>query len=271
MKPPFDLISTDFDGTIFAEFEDPPVAPALVDLIERLQAQGVKWVINTGREMSSLMESLARAELRVRPDYLILVERELYVHRNSRYVALDPWNARCSADHAELFERIAEELPGMTRWIEDNFPRTSIYSDVYSPFCLIADSNEECDRIQEALDARCEGVADLAFVRNDVYSRLCHADYSKGTALARLADELGLGSERTLAAGDHLNDIPMLSTRVARWLVAPTNAVPAVKLRILEEGGHVSEFAHGYGVAAAIECLLETGEFPETKLNLHQT
>lgn len=270
MKPPFDLLSTDFDGTIFAEFEDPPVAPALVDLIERLQDQGVKWVINTGREMGSLMESLGRASLRVRPDYLILVEREIYVHSNSRYISFDPWNARCTADHAALFERIADELPAMTRWVEENFPETTIYSDIYSPFCLIANSNRESDQIQAALDERCEAIADLAFVRNDVYSRVCHAAYSKGTALTRLAEELGLDSARILAAGDHLNDLPMLSVRVAQWLVAPVNAVPQVKRRIVEEGGHVSEFAHGYGVAAAIERLWEAGDFPETKLNLHQ-
>jgi HAD superfamily hydrolase (TIGR01484 family) len=270
MKPPFDLLSTDFDGTIFAEFEDPPVAPKLVDLIERLQAQGVKWVINTGREMGSLMESLGRASLRVRPDFLILVEREIYVHSNARYVALDPWNARCTADHAALFEQIAGELPEMRRWVEKNFPDTTIYEDIYSPFCLIANSNEESDEIQEALEARCETIVDLVFVRNDVYSRVCHAAYSKGTALAHLAAKLGLDSARTLAAGDHLNDLPMLSSDVAGWLVAPVNAVPTVKRRIIEEGGHVSELGHGYGVAAAIERLWDTGELPETKLNLHR-
>lgn len=269
MKPPFDLLSTDFDGTIFAEFEDPPVAPALVDLIERLQAQGVKWVINTGRDMGSLMESLGRAALRVRPDYLILVEREIYVHSNSRYLSFDPWNARCTADHAALFERIADELPEMTQWVEENYPETTIYSDIYSPFCLIANSNRESDRIQAALDARCAAIADLAFVRNDVYSRVCHAAYSKGTALEHLAEELGLDSTRILAAGDHLNDLPMLSASVARWLVAPVNAVPQVKRQIIDEGGHVSGFAHGFGVAAAIEQLWATGDFQETKLNLH--
>lgn len=269
MKPPFDLLSTDFDGTIFSEFENPPVAPALVDLIEQLQAQGVKWVINTGREMGSLMESLGRASLRVRPDYLILVEREIYVHSRSRYLSLDSWNSRCTADHAALFERIADELLAMTRWVEETFPETTIYSDIYSPFCLIATSNRESDQIQAALDARCEGIVDLAFVRNDVYSRVCHAAYSKGTALTRLGRELGIDSARMLAAGDHLNDLPMLSADVARWLVAPTNAVPQVKRRIIEEGGHVSEFAHGHGVAAAIEQLWKMGKLPETKLNLH--
>ncbi len=45
---PIQLISTDFDGTLFAEFENPPVPLKLQKLIGDLQAQGVIWVINTG-------------------------------------------------------------------------------------------------------------------------------------------------------------------------------------------------------------------------------
>src|SRR5207248_7475925 len=100
MPLPFKLLSTDFDGTLFAEFENPPIPPVLTDLIASLQEQGVKWVINTGRDMSSLMESLARAQIRIEPDYLVLVEREIQVHEDSRYVALQQWNDLCARSHA---------------------------------------------------------------------------------------------------------------------------------------------------------------------------
>ena len=65
---PLRLISTDFDGTIFAEFENPPVPRQLQDLIAGLQARGAKWVINTGRDMSSLQEAVGRSHLTVQPD-----------------------------------------------------------------------------------------------------------------------------------------------------------------------------------------------------------
>ena len=48
MPLPIKLISTDFDGTLFAEFENPPIPEALQQLIGDLQAQGAKWAINTG-------------------------------------------------------------------------------------------------------------------------------------------------------------------------------------------------------------------------------
>src|SRR5881392_1864407 len=106
MNLPIKIISTDFDGTFFAEFENPPVPAELQRLIGRLQAAGTKWVINTGRELSSLLEALARAQLGVRPDYLVVVEREIYAHEKARYVGLEEWNRTCAQTHEELFARV---------------------------------------------------------------------------------------------------------------------------------------------------------------------
>ncbi|MCB1128575.1 MAG: HAD hydrolase family protein, partial [Verrucomicrobiae bacterium] len=88
------LISTDFDGTLHADHEDPPVPVSLQQLLGDLQQQGATWVINTGRDLTSLMEGMARARMQVRPDYLVLVEREIYVHRDHRYEPLADWNER---------------------------------------------------------------------------------------------------------------------------------------------------------------------------------
>src|SRR5947208_8428360 len=121
MPLPIRLISTDFDGTLFAEFENPPIPEALQQLIGDLQAQGAKWAINTGRDMSSLMESLARARISIEPDYLVLVEREIHIHQDSCYLGLDEWNLTCSRSHAALFGRIQPDLPRIVEWIATRF------------------------------------------------------------------------------------------------------------------------------------------------------
>ncbi len=59
MNLPIQLISTDFDGTLHADCENPPVPHDLQALIGDLQKQGAKWVINTGRDLSSVMEGIA--------------------------------------------------------------------------------------------------------------------------------------------------------------------------------------------------------------------
>jgi hydroxymethylpyrimidine pyrophosphatase-like HAD family hydrolase len=252
---PIRLISTDFDGTIFTEFENPPIPDSVQELIGDLQSRGAKWVINTGRDMSSLMEALARARIAVEPDYLVLVEREIYRHNDSQYLGLEQWNAACARAHAELFARVHADLPRIVAWINARF-HARLYEDAYSPFCLIAGNNGDADVIHEYLADYCRGVPHLSLVRNDVYARFCHEDFNKGTALAEITRLLGLNPEAVFAAGDQLNDLPMLSRRYAHWLAAPDNAVESVKQAVRQQEGHVSELSHGDGVVEGLKISL---------------
>jgi HAD superfamily hydrolase (TIGR01484 family) len=254
---PLRLISTDFDGTLFAEFETPPIPRELEELIGKLQMQGAKWVINTGRDMSSLMEALGRSGVGIEPDYLVLVEREIHYHHESQYVGLEEWNAPCARAHAEIFAQVSRDLPKIIEWIESRF-HARIYEDAYSPFCLIAGNNGEADIIHEYLSEYCRQIPHLTVVRNDVYARFSHEAYNKGTALDELSRRLGLTAREVFAAGDHLNDIPMLNREYAHHLAAPSNGIEAVKRLVKEQGGFISELSHGNGVADAIKFYLES-------------
>jgi hydroxymethylpyrimidine pyrophosphatase-like HAD family hydrolase len=245
------LISTDFDGTIFAEFENPPIPESLVQIIGDLQSRGVKWVINTGRDMSGLMEALGRSKIPVQPDYLVLVEREIHCHNGVSYVGLEEWNAECTRSHQQLFARIIPDLPRITAWIDSQFNAT-VYEDPYSPFCLIAGNSRDAEVIYEYLEEYCRGISNLTLVRNDVYARFSHVAYNKGTALAELTKRLGISSEHVFAAGDHWNDLPMLSPDYARWLATPSNGIEPVKAAVRKQGGLVSTLSHGNGIADAL-------------------
>ena len=251
MNLPIKLISTDFDGTLFAEFVNPPISNAIVSRIANLQARGAKWVINTGRDMSSLMEALARSQITIQPDYLVLVEREIYTHDGVRYAPAAEWNTACARDHEKLFAQVRPQVPALTAWINARF-RATVYEDVYSPFCLIAGNNGDADLIHARLNEFCEPFPNLTVVRNDVYARFCHAAYNKGTALAELTGQLGLTRNDVFAAGDHLNDLPMLSTEYARWLAVPCNAIASVQEVVRQQQGFVSQLACGDGVAEGL-------------------
>lgn len=267
MSSPIQIISTDFDGTFYADFENPPVPEDLQILIGRLQRQGTKWVINTGRDLSSLMETLGRARLSIWPDFVVVVEREVYVHEASRYLPLQPWNSECKRTHDELFAMVEPDLSELFDWVNGRF-NASVYSDPYSPFCLIADNNTDADFIEEFLKQYCERIPELMLVRNDVYARFSHAAFSKGTALAEIGRVLGINAEHILAAGDHLNDLPMLSLKHARCLVAPSNAIEQVKKQVRQQGGYVSDEPHGYGVVRGLEYFLDQHTFGAANLNL---
>ena len=253
---PIRLISTDFDGTLFAEFENPAIPAEIQQLIGSLQDRGAKWVINTGRDMSSLMEALGRAGVEVEPDFLVLVEREIHFHQDSRYPGLQDWNAACARDHANVFARVRPELPRIIEWINNRF-HARIYEDPYSPFCLIAHSNVDADEIHRYLSDFCRSIPELTVVRNDVYARFSHVAYNKGTALAEVSRRLAIQPQAVFATGDHLNDLPMLSREYAHHLAAPANAVEPVKSAVRDQNGFVSQYAHGAGVAEAIKYYLE--------------
>jgi hydroxymethylpyrimidine pyrophosphatase-like HAD family hydrolase len=267
MSLPIKLISTDFDGTLYAEYGRPPIPKRVLTLIAELREGGAKWVINTGRDLSSLTEALRHAGVSIRPDYLVLVEREIHVNEGSRFVELAEWNAACARDHAELFARVRPDLPHLAGWVNQRF-RATVYEDAYSPFCLIAGNNGDADVIHDFLNDYCRGVPQLAVVRNDVYTRFSHTAYNKGSALAELTRRLGLEVDHVFAAGDHLNDLPMLSRDLARWLAAPSNAVEAVKQTVRRQKGFVSQQSHGDGVADALEFVRQRTSLENQRLLL---
>jgi len=252
---PVKLISTYFDGTLHADHEDPPVPYDLQELISSLQARGAKWVINTGRDLSSLMETLGRARLRIKPDYVVVVEREIFCHQESHYAELFEWNEKCRSMHADLFARIRPDVGRLADWVNRR-QRATVYEDIYSPFCIIAEHNDEMDAIQAMMDAYAAEVPGLATVRNDVYARFSHVAFNKGTALAELARILGVTADETFAAGDHYNDIPMLSGLHAKCIVCPDNAIEPVKQLVREQRGYVSHQPWGHGVARGLEYYL---------------
>lgn len=252
MTPDVRLLSTDFDGTIHEDFADAPVPAPLQARFAALQARGVLWVINTGRDLASLLESIGRAHMTVRPDYVVAVEREVFRFREHRYEPLEPWHSNCIRDHAQLFGELAVEIGALMRHLSAKYDAT-FYSDTWSPLCVIARNNAQMDAIQVELDAFTGTDGTLVSVRNDVYVRLSHRGYSKGTALREIARLSGISPAQTLVAGDHLNDIPMLDRSVAHTIVSPANAIPSIKAHVLNQGGYIAGKPCGHGILEALD------------------
>jgi hypothetical protein len=256
MSLPIQLISTDFDGTLHSGFESPPIPVDIERVIGHLQRRGAKWVINTGRDLSSLMDELGKTPLSIRPDFVV-VEREIYKLEKSEFVSVEDWNNACTAAHSKLFKEVSPHIPEIQSWVCSRY-NAAVYADAYSPFCLIAKTPDDAEAIHDYLSVYCEQIDGLTVMRNDVYARFSHVAYNKGTAMAEIARRLGIAREQVFAAGDHLNDLPMLSKEYAGWLACPVNAIPIVKETVLRQNGYVSRQSHGYGVARGLEYFLES-------------
>ena len=256
MSLPIQLISTDFDGTLHAEFETPQVPHDLQKLIGSLQQQGAHWVINTGRDMSGVMEGMARAGLSIRPDFLVVVERHIYELQGNHYQAIAEWNRACELAHSEIFARVRHDVGDLVEWISSRF-KSTLYEDEYSPFCVIADNDANAEAIHAYLDEYCKRVPGLTVVRNSLYARFSHEGYTKGTALSEIARRLHIHRDHIFAAGDHLNDLSMLHPEVAGCVAAPDNAIDEVKAVVRYQTGYVSHQPWGHGVARSLEFFLE--------------
>lgn len=109
------------------------------------------------------------------------------------------------------------------------------------------DDGQERLRAKAALEARGDVVVTSSFSNNLEINGL---GATKGEAIARLADHLGLPREQTMGFGDGENDMTMMT--MAGIGVAMGNAVEALKAR----ADYVTVSNDEDGVAAALEHLL---------------
>lgn len=261
------LISTDFDGTIHDHHSSTlSIAPEFLQFIADAQKKGTKWVINTGRMLSDVRSTIDSGEMLTHPDYIISVEREIHRRHENDYVSHEEWNLTCHKEHQELFKTSHQSIDKIRRWLSSNF-KVQIYEDPWSPLCLIASHLDEADRIHNGVLENLDPVPGLSLVRNSIYFRFAHESYSKGTALAEIGRLLGINKSEIFAAGDSYNDTSMLDGSYAKWIAAPSNAIPEVKDLVKKSGGYLAERPYAYGVLDALKHFTKQPKKSKTKNN----
>ena len=247
------LISTDFDGTLIDRTGGPVVDRECMELIRDLQEAGVVWTINTGRSVDLLESGLVDFALPMRPDFILTGERDVFrpSKNGEAWEAFGDWNERCARDHRELFSSAQSVLAEVIDFVNQKTQARVLY-EPEGPAGLIAQSEEEMDRVTEFIEQARKHQPKFHYQRNTVYLRFCHADYHKGAALAELSRLIEIPRENIFTAGDHHNDISMLDGRFAAMPSCPANAIPAVKEAVRSAGGYVAQKDYGAGVREAL-------------------
>ena len=246
------LLSTDFDGTLVDHYVDPPVSPALFAALVELRERGCLWAVNTGRELQHIVDGLAEFHFPIEPDYVLTAEREVF-HRSpeGKWQDYGDWNARCAVAHNALFDQSAQLLADIERYLA-KVPGAQAIHMGGRMVGLVTLNDPDMDRVCEFLDQERVRVPGFQYMRNTIYVRFCHEDYSKGTALAELGRLCGIAREHIFAAGDHLNDLPMLDGTHAKWVACPGNAVEPAKQAVTKAGGYVATGICSEGVVEAL-------------------
>lgn len=243
------LLSIDFDGTLVSRVNEPFFDAQCMELIRELQAAGAVWAINSGRSVDLLETGLAEFGLPISPDFILTTERHVFrpARNGEKWEPFGDWNERCARDHAELFLSADSVLAGFVDFATNQTKARLIYNSEGLEG-LVAESEEEMDRITRFIRQARAGHPKLDYQRNGIYLRFCHADYHKGAVLAELARLLDVPRENIFAAGDHHNDVSMLDGRFAAMPSCPANAISEVQHAVRDAGGYIAQKEHGAGV-----------------------
>jgi Cof subfamily protein (haloacid dehalogenase superfamily) len=257
MKPPFDLVILDLDGTILNLYRAEQVSPTVCATIAAVQAAGIPVTIGTGRTLDYVRTNLAD-----------LLQLKVPVVSTQGAVVGDPVSGRMLTETTiplEAARQVAQwvevarpitvfyfnEPDGYTRLYQTYFaedpedlafhehvfgaPRIPLPSflpklagpHAHPPVKFLIDNN-----LHRSLDLAPELQARFG---NDLYITRTHPRLIEGTArgvnkgqgVLDLCRLLGIDPQRVLAIGDNDNDIPMLE--VVGYGVAMGNATPGVK------------------------------------------
>jgi HAD superfamily hydrolase (TIGR01484 family) len=248
---PLRLLSLDFDGTMVGPWLEgkAAVSEELVKCLAALRKRGALLAINTGRSLSLVDQGMELFP--AIPDFALTTEREIFRWTKEGWEPFSDWNQQCHRDHEQLFTEAALLLAEIEAYIVNERQARS-YREYGRLVGLIAQNDDEMDRIVEYLRLQCSRVANFSFQRNSIYLRFCHAIYHKGSVLKALQTRLGIQPQETFAAGDNFNDLPMLDPGIAQHLACPSNSVEEVKETVRRHGGFVADLAGGDGIAQAL-------------------
>jgi hypothetical protein len=247
------LLSLDFDGTLVSRVSEPVFDTPCMELIGELQEAGAIWAINTGRSVDLLESGLADFAFPIRPDFILTTERDVFRpgQNGDKWEAFGDWNERCAREHRALFSSASSVLAEVIEFVNQRTKARVLYNEDRLEG-VVANSEEEMDRITEFIEQAKARHRKLNYQRNTVYLRFCHTDYHKGATLAELARLIEVPRDSIFAAGDHHNDISMLDGKVAAMPSCPANAIDQVKTAVRNAGGYVAQKEHGAGVYEAL-------------------
>jgi hydroxymethylpyrimidine pyrophosphatase-like HAD family hydrolase len=255
------LISLDFDGTILV-YDDPSGVfhPSVIELLNSLEARGIRWCANSGRDMKDQLGVLERSRARgltFMPDALICSESVVYVREGDAYVSLEPWNSRAHADLRECHAKVQKSLDGRLSYIQKTYqPISTMIGDLFTAF-FVHDRDAQPVRLFNDLKKFLTGLEGVFLTRNGGWVAVMHEALGKGHALKAYARHIGLPSDHILAVGDQYNDLPMLILDVAHHVGCPGDAIPEVRQAVRKAGGVVADLPGPLGTLEVIHAMLK--------------
>ncbi len=249
------LLSFDFDDTLYDARSAHGVPPDFFSLIRRLRTDyGIMWGINTGRSLDYLAEGYERdSRAPFAPDFLVTRERDIHLADQGLHIRpYVPWNDACDKAHAELFRHYRKFFTDLLRNLEAHCAHVDWWLQKEDPYSLEVADPADLDWAERLIMPAIAEHPEISFQRAGPYLRFCHADYNKGSALAHVAELLGIPGERICIFGDSFNDLDAMKENPQAFCCCPSNAVDSVRHLVAARAGYESPFPGPEGVMDAL-------------------
>lgn len=239
------LVAIDLDGTLFNQQKE--ISKRNREALKRIEANGIKVVICTGRPLIAIQPVLQLLDLNKDDDYSITFNGGLIQHNASGDILeklvlqkADVQNIYQLAEKLELpldavSNDVVYQLPGRTPSLYSNMNRQMTFLD-----CTSEQLNAKIDynkvllsQEPEQLDAKIPAVLETFGDRYRIMKtqpfllELAHPNVGKAHGLEVLGQHLGIQPSEMMALGDEENDLDML--QYAGVGVAMGNASQAAK------------------------------------------
>lgn len=242
------VLATDLDGTFLGGSEKSRAE--FYSWIERHRHR-IGLIFVTGRDPAFIADLTLKSDV-PRPDYVVgdvgtTIAHVASTHAIEPMVALEAPIAEAWADASMQVIDALQDQPGLT------LQPTAFRHRVSYDLDLAAFAPETLRTIEKmGLDA---------LISDDRFLDVLPRGISKGPSLGRLLDHLEVQSDKTLVAGDTLNDLSMLEMGLPAVAVGGSEERLIAKVKDL---AHVHK-ASGIGVAGIIEAITAFNLFPAAK------
>lgn len=233
------LISLDFDGTLRSR-EGDAIPAEFFALMEELRPHGVRWGINTGRNLPELLHEISGC-LPYLPDFICTCERYAYFSNEQGIVHPDVENnERCTAHNDALRSMHQESMRAGLLEMEQRYPDVVWRRDPADEFSVIAQDEASMDALYPFICHLAESLDGMTLQRAGRYVRLSDARYNKGTALDCVVQAWNLPEEHLFIMGDGHNDIGAFRCFPKAFIACPLKSHPELLAYIEELGAYHS-------------------------------
>lgn len=266
----YKLIAIDMDGTLLNDHHE--VTDQVRAALDAAKDQGVKIVLCTGRPLAGVRRYLKELGLDQEEDYVIAYNGALVQNTHTNEIV---FKQSLNYEDFQLLHNLSLELDTPMHFFDAEFLYTTnklispytvheafitkipfqhctlkeVPVDIAMPKVMYIDEPERLDRTIESIPA--EVKEKYTLVKSaPFYLEILHREVSKGNAVKRLAEKLGITREEVMTIGDNGNDLSMI--QYAGCGVAMGNAIPMVK----EAADFQTRSNNEDGVAHAIQQLV---------------